>query len=533
MEVMNPRSWLLMIGTGCISAKYAELAAPEDSGATPITPKWELTQSPPSVCENPTTEPTFVEQGLALGLEEDHIDTDAPQGHVDGPSLALADIEGDGHLELAVLRMENGDSILYRGIESGFAAHPGTVYPGRAGLFADADEDGDLDLLVGGLTPVWLSFNPGGTWEQEAWPALDPPEEQETRSLVHDLSLGDFDLDGHDDVYVVRTAVPFGDGVARNDRVLRLGSDGLRIDRSLVPEEVGLRHGFDAITFDEDGDGDLDTYLVHDHGATVGPSTLLSNNGGQFEDAADTCFCSLQVSAKGVDLADINGDGQPELLVTGAPLNHLLSRDETGWIDISDTSGIREGVSTAAGWGGTFLDIDNDGARDILLVQGDRWNPGEVILPDGTEARFDEPIHLLRQTDGQFQDVASSLGLSAEGSFRAVLAADLNKDGVQDMLITQVSGRTLAYMSTGCTQANWIAVDAPIGAKVTVYAGEAQHTDWSRVSRGYQSTARIPLHFGLGQEAQVDEVTVDFPGGTSQTFSGHFPARQTLTISRL
>ena len=133
------------------------------------------------------------------------------------------------------------------------------------------------------------------------------------------------------------------------------------------------------------------------------------------------------------------------------PANHLLSRDETGWLDISDTSGIRDGVSTAAGWGGTFLDVDNDGQKDLLLVQGDRWNPGETVLPDGSDAQFDEPIHLLRQSGGQFTDIAADLGLTETGSFRAVLATDVNRDGVQDLLITRVSDSTLAYVSTGCT----------------------------------------------------------------------------------
>ena len=349
---------------------------------------------------------------------------------------------------------------------------------------------------------------------------------------MHDLALGDFDDDGVDDLYVVRTAVPFGEGIARNDRLLRLGPDGMTIDRESIPENVGLRHGFDAVSFDEDGDGDLDTYLVHDHGATVGASTLLRNAAGVFSDATDDCFCSLQVSAKGVDIADLNHDGQPEMFVTGAPLNHLLSRDADGWLDISDTSGIRDGVSSAAGWGGTFLDVDNDGNKDILLVQGDRWNPGETILPDGSAAQFDEAIHLMRQENGHFTDVAAELGLDALGSFRAVVASDLNQDGVQDLLITQVADRTLAYISQGCTAANWVAIDAPVGSRVTISAGASTQTDWVRVGRGYQSTSRAPLHFGLGTEAVIDSITVASPGGSVQTFDGPIDARQTLTIQR-
>lgn len=518
----------MALNLGCVSAKYADLATAEDSATSRPT----LLETGVIDCPNPSDTPRFEERGLSIGLTADHIDTTAPQGHVDGPSLALADTDDDGHPELAVLREENGESALYGGLSSGFQKRPGTIYPGRAGLFADADADGDLDLIAGGIAPIWMAFRDDGTWSEERWPELDPPEEQETRSHVHDLTLGDFDADGVDDLYVVRTAVPFGNGIARNDRLLRLGADGMTVNRDSIPETVGLRHGFDGLSFDEDGDGDLDTYVVHDHGATVGASTLLRNVDGVFTDATDDCFCSLQVSAKGVDIADLDHDGLPDLFITGAPLNHLLSRDSEGWLDISDTSGVRDGVSSAAGWGGTFLDVDNDGHKDLLFVQGDRWNPGETVLPDGTEARFDEPIHLMRQDAGQFTDIASDLGLDAVGSFRSVLASDLNRDGIEDLLITQVAGRTLAYMSQGCTAAHWVAIDAPVGSRVTVEAGQSVQTDWVRVGRGYQATTRTPLHFGLGIEDSIDAVTVTFPGGMQEVFDGPFSSRQTLIVQR-
>ena len=522
---MRRLHWSLGLSWACVPAKYAELP-PEDSGLT----RPSIVETGVIPCADPVDEVRYVERSLDIGLGTDPADDAAPQGHVDGPSLAIADVDEDGYPELAILREENGASALYTGTPDGFERSPVSLYPSRAGLFADADADGDLDLIVGGIVPAWLRQESGGEWTEQRWPDLDPPEESETRSHVHDLSLGDFDADGVSDLFVVRTAVPFGEGVARNDRLLRLGPEGMTVNRDSIPEDVGLRHGFDAVSFDEDGDGDLDTFLVHDHGASVGASTLLRNEAGLFTDATDDCFCSLQVSAKGADIADLNNDGFPELFITGAPLNHLLSRDETGWLDISDTSGIRDGVSTAAGWGGTFLDVDNDGQKDLLLVQGDRWNPGETVLPDGTDAQFDEPIHLLRQSRGEFSDIAADLGLTETGSFRAVLATDVNRDGVQDLLITRVSDSTLAYVSTGCTAANWVGVDAPIGSTVTVTAGDTQQTDWARVGRGYQSTSREPLHFGLGDEEVIDGIIVTDQSGISRMFDGPFDARQTLVI---
>jgi hypothetical protein len=530
---MRSAAVIAAVWTGCIPARYGKLGA--DSGPDPVPEvadslKVELGET--QACPAPQSSPHYQEQGLDLFIDTDDFVEPAVDGHVDGPSMAVGDVDGDGVLELAIMRMENGASDVYHYEVGRYRALPGEIYPARSGLFADINGDAILDLMVGGVTPYSLSMKADKSWSFALWPALDPPEETETRSHVHDLSLADFDGDGVEDVFVVRTAVPFGDGIARNDRILRLSVDGMEVVMDAIPELVGLRHGFDAISFDEDQDGDMDTYLVHDHGATVGPSTLLHNNDGVFEDAAETCFCTLQVSAKGVDIADIDHDGRPELFITGAPLNHLLSQTEDGWLDISDTSGIREGISHAAGWGGIFLDPDNDGQKDILLVQGDRWNPGEVILPDGSEARFDEPIHLLQQQAGHFSDIAHSLGLNAQGSFRAVLATDLNQDGIEDLLITQASLRTLVYLSEGCTAANWIEIDAPIGSKVSISSPSGTQTDWSRVGRGFQSTARTPLHFGLGDDAELNDISITLADGQHFNFPGPFEARQRLRITR-
>ena len=515
---------------GCLPARYGTLSADSAHPASAEDLHLDVVLGGVNICDSPQPGPTFVEGGLALFVETEDFEDPAPDGHVDGPSIAVGDVDSDGHLELAVIRMENGSSHVYRGGPERFRTLPGELYPARSALFVDIDNDQVLDLMVGGVEPFTLKMRQDLSWSHTPWPALDPPEEEETRSHVHDLSLGDFDGDGTQEIFVVRTAVPFGEGIARNDRILRLNPAGIEVIDDAIPEGVGLRHGFDALSFDEDDDGDLDTYLVHDHGATIGPSTLLRNEGGLFEDAGETCFCSLQVSAKGVDISDLNRDGRPEMFITGAPLNHLLSQTEDGWLDISDASGVRNGVSHAAGWGGVFLDVDNDGEKDILLVQGDRWNPGEEILPDGTAARFDEPIHLLRQTNGGFSDIATSLGLDAVGSFRAVLATDLNSDGIEDLIISQVANRTLLYMSQGCTQANWVEIDAPIGSKVSITSDAGTQTDWSRVGRGYQSTARVPLHFGLGDDSVLSQISITLFDGQHFVLAGPFDARQRIVL---
>ena len=111
--------WMCWMMGGCKPAEYAEPSVPSDidpGGSDTAT----LTTTTASACDAPLDGPVYEEVGLSMGLGVEHIDTAATQGHVDGPSIALADIDGDSFPELAVLREENGDSALYSGTEGGF-----------------------------------------------------------------------------------------------------------------------------------------------------------------------------------------------------------------------------------------------------------------------------------------------------------------------------------------------------------------------------------------------------------------------------
>ncbi len=506
----------------CAPAEYADQEPENDA----YDLAWWVEMGTPESCEDPAERVTYRESGLDLGIDTEAFDPTAPGGHEDGPSLAVADANADGHIDIVVTRMTNGVSHIYRGQDGLFADYPGILDPGRSPVFVDVNFDGDLDMLLAGPNPTSVTFDRDLNPTMTPLPSLD---DGESASVVHDWSVADFDGDGGLEAVAIRTASPFGQGTVTNDRILDIAPTGISVMDDWVPEKVGLRHGFDAVGFDEDEDGDIDLYIVHDHGATVGPSTLLVNEGDGFVDGADSCFCEVPASAKGADIADVDGDGFPEVFVTGAPHNTLFSRLETGWVDRSDASGVRDGVSMAAGWGAVFFDWGNDGQVDLLLAQGDRYNPGQTDLPDGRPAAFDEPLRLMATTPGGFVDVAPDLGMDVKGSFRAVSAVDINKDGVEDLIVTQASERTLVFVSEGCTAANWIRVDAPIGAKVQVITPTKQLTNWVRVGRGYQSSARIPVHFGVGDDDVVSEIRVQL-GGRDFRVEGPIAVRQTVTV---
>jgi len=493
-------------------------AALDDSG--PIDSSAGIGLGEVQACAAPLPGPAWTEEGEAWGLIA--LGTEITD-HEEGPSIAAGDIDGDGLIDLAIL-MQQSQGQLYLNQGDHFQAQSTMVQPGAAGLLIDLDGDSDLDLIAGGGTPSALR-NDGGSFSPWNLPSLFPtgPSYQPT---VHDLSPGDLDGDGTTELYLALGHNFADESKPLNDELLHLGADGLSTLTDVVPMDVGARHGFDALWFDEDGDGDLDLYLANDLAMNYGASTLLRNEGGQLVDGADDCFCSLYQAAKGVDIADVDGNGQPELYVTGSPLSTLLSRlDDGAWVDISTATQASQLMTNATGWGGIFLDYDNDGHPDILSAQGDRWNSGN------DHPHFDAPLQVLHQEDGVFVDRAAELGLDVLGSFRAALAWDLNADGVEDLLVTHMDGRPYLFLSEGCTAAGWLEVEAPIGSRVQVRSGDQVQTGWARMDEGYQSTRPPRLHFGLGAAQTVDDLVITLPGGEVRALHSAFDARRVVTLS--
>lgn len=518
-------SSLLVILLAACGSKPEHVSLPDagDSGsAEPGVTSEGVSFSGPSTCDAPAGAPSWVEVGEEWGLTFTILD-DEVYGHQDGCGLAVADVNGDGQADVLSTRMPG---TVQQFLREGDRFEPMTLPmpSGNGALWLDLDGNGHLDLLMGGPMAFMLRATGTGAYDFEAFPALDG-EGVATQSVVHDMSPGDYDLDGRLEIMLTRTADINDLGDWHNSRMLHLEPDGLEVERDAIPPDAGMRHGYDAVTFDMDGDGDLDAYVANDFGMNWGWSTLLRNDGGQLVDAQQDCLCGLPTAAKGVDVADIDADGQPELFVSGSPFNTLLSREDAGtWVDITAISAASQLTADATGWGGVFLDFDNDGHRDIVSAQGDRWNEAE------SWKAFDAPLQLLHQRDGVFVDTAQELGLTAMGSFRSVVALDINDDGIEDLFFSQAADRPLLYLSEGCTAANWIEVDAPVGARVEVMAGGRTQTDWVTLDSGYIATTLPRVHLGLGETDVVDRIRVTLPGGETLHAVGPIDARQRVVF---
>ncbi len=481
--------------------------APADSAAVEEHVDEGVELAEVQTCASPAGSVSYTESGEPWGLR--HPENAADQ-HEESPSIAVGDIDGDDLDDLIIVN-SNGRSHVYRSTGTGFEVTEITqlIRLNMGILLHDADDDGDLDLMMGGVEPRIL-LNEGGAFSQEAALPVLPSASVGPDVLAHEIAPGDLDGDGVVEFYVPMTYNHADFDDQYNDLLMVGGGLDYAYDEDAVPSDVGLRHGLDALWFDADGDLDQDVYVVNDLGMLQGSSMLLRNDEGVLNSAEDTCYCNALFNAKGVDVDDYNADGRADIYVSANPQNTLYEQlDDGSWVDVSVTVNAGAVDADATGWGGVFLDYDNDGQRDLFPAQGDRWN----VRDD--HPRVEVGIKLLRQEDGVFEDVGPDLGFTPLGSFRAVSVQDFNDDGIEDLLLTQIEDRPLFYLSDGCTEAAWVDVEAPLGSVVEVEVGGRTQTNWVKVDAGYQSHRPARLHFGLGEVSTIDRLSVTLADGTT------------------
>ncbi len=447
----------------------------------------------PAVCEAPRASVTYEEVGAAWGLTG--ADEPADGARTDGGGVVVDDLDHDGDLDFVFTREEDEVRVFWR---EGDTLVPERL-PGRSlgiPVLVDLDGDGWNDLVIGG--------RPGPVFHNQAGRLVLVGDLGDAGESMRGGVPADLDGDGDLDLLLLARGLDIAD---QQDTIL--WNDGdlvLRRDLTTLDPTVASRKGFDGIVFDRDGDGALDLYVVNDMGVTHGPNVLWHNEGGAFREAE--CACDLTMSGMGGSIGDYDGDGEPDLYLTGVWDNVLLSGAGDGtFVDTTLATGADPIDDGGMAWGSAWLDHDNDGQTDVLVARGDFGSghvEGDPVL---------QPIHLMRQEEGVFRDVAPELGVTRDGLWRGVLPVELNGDGVLDLVVDAMDERPLLFLSEGCTDASWLAVEAPIGSVVRVDAGGRTHTAWVTSDQGYGAAGAPQAWFGLGEAAGIDRLEVTLPWG--------------------
>ncbi len=430
-----------------------------------------------------------------------------------GGAVALGDYDGDGDLDVYVVNCaadpQTSANRLYRNEGGGRftdvteAAGVGDAHLGMSAVFGDYDNDGHNDLYVVNCGPNVLYHNKGDGTFEDVSSAARANEPHFGRKAV----FVDYDHDNDLDIFVgndITLAEPPDaaqftlpdDFPGEPNALLRNNGNGTFTDQT---DEAGLlvavAQSRDLLFADLDADHDIDLFVVNANA----PSRLFLNARlGKFK-TGGSFTPPIDKGARAAAEGDFNRDGKPDLLV--AVGNGLLLYTNDGHAHFEGTPVSLPQTLAATGVRRIHVcDYNNDGWSDVLLVAAD----GRTLA-------------LLAGAGlGKFQDVSEAVGLHAPSGWIAEAAmADFDGDGDEDILLQTRDRGPRLLRNDGGNRGHWINVRL-LGKKVnrngygsTVEIAAGGHYQKQTVRDGW-------VHFGLGDLPGLDVVRVTWPNGVAQ-----------------
>ena len=505
-----------------------------------------------------------VAYGFVRTLSNPEVETILPSG------VAAGDVDNDGNVDLLIVRGDARPNLLYRNLGNlrfeDIAPAAGLAYTKSAGenyrhgspALADLDGDGDLDLILPGLdgdpTRVYRNDGSGSFSDVSEGSGLDTMASRFSFSPA----LGDYDLDGDLDLMLGHW------GSARDfknpgdiEHLWRNDTDASGIRFSSVSVAAGLSPSFITSTdplitqraFDYafapsfariDDDEYPDILIVADFNFS---QVFINERDGTFRNATDYAVI-IDGNGMGSAVGDYDGDGDLDWFVssiraTGEDIpehlsqrgNRLYRNDMGSFNDATFEAGVGDG---GWGWGSCFADLDNDGHLDIYHTNG--WPQFDQYggFSSDTSRAF------MSQGDGTFVDNASDLGLDDTREGRGIVCADFDNDGDIDLLQLHrdTDNSVTLYANASNTGNSYVTVKlrglapntAGVGARITVTAGGRDQMREVVLGSNFASHNPTIQHFGLGSDDFIDVLTVHWPDGEETVMTG-IDANQHLEVS--
>ena len=452
-----------------------------------------------------------------------------------GQGVCVGDVDNDGAPDLYVTNF--GPNRLFRNLGDGRfvdeAVRSGVAVDSWSTgcAFGDYDGDGWLDLYVAGYVAFDIQNPPPSPARHQASKADASAQAAVGMGAAYSAGAP----------YCTYRALPVMCGPrglrGAPDHLFHNNGDGTFTDTTRqagVTDSKGL-YGFGVAWVDLDDDGRPDLLVANDSG----PNYVYRNVGsGKFENISYPFGAALDGNGReqahmGVAIGDYDNDGRDDIHITNFAddFNVLYhNHDGTSVTDVSYSSGIAQVSIPFLGWGTDFLDYDNDGWLDLLVVNGHVY-PAVDRMPWNTS--YAQRALLFRNLEGKrFEEVgaAAGEGLTTPRVSRGSAVGDLDNDGGVDIVINNIDGApTVARNVGGASAGHWLTIrligdperkcprDA-VGSVVFVTAGGVRQRGEVASGRGQISQSDLRVHVGLGRQTTVSKLDVRWAGGNAASY---------------
>ena len=242
----------------------------------------------------------------------------------------------------------------------------------------------------------------------------------------------------------------------------------------------------------------------------------------------------------GVDTADIDGDGLLDVVKTNfsdEPPTLYHNEGKGFFADATFPSGLGSATESVK-WGVSFLDVDNDGWPDLIIVNGPIYPPG--INPRHPKTGNQGGAALFRNTgSGRFREITPSAGPGFSGSAcgRGLAVGDIFHTGQVDVVINNINGCPTLLHNQLPAKNNWLLIKllgartnrSALGSRVMVEAGSRRQIQEVRSGGSFCSQSDLRLHFGLGKASRAERLEVRWLGGETQVLN-RVAANRLVTI---
>ncbi|OSP54030.1 CRTAC1 family protein [Pseudoruegeria sp. SK021] len=453
--------------------------------------------------------------------------------HFVGGGVAVFDCDSNGFPDLYVAGGDNPARLLRNTTPSAgaplsfdFPEPPGLGLTGVTGAYPlDIDGDGHLDLFVMrvGANAVFRGLGncqfepadaawtiaPGAGWTTAFSATWEGAAARPT------FAVGNY----------VDRADPNGPfGACDTHQLFRPGGDGYLPPETIAPGFCTLSMLFT----DWRGSGQQDLWISNDrhYYVTEGREQLFRVSPVLQEYGDGDGWLTQKLWGMGIASRDITGDGAPEIAVTSMADQKLYSLTTSDGAPTYQSIAWPRGTTAqlpyigdegrpSTGWHVQFGDVDNDGRDDLFIAKG---NVDQ--MPDSAMA--DPDNLLMQQPDGIFLEYGDGAGVGSTARGRGAAVTDLNRDGLLDLVVVQRRAPLKLYQNVTTGAGNWLKLRLEqaagnrhaVGAKIEVQADGVSALREVQVGGGHAGGQAGFAHFGLGAATSA-RVRVIWPDGTA------------------